>query len=110
MLGEPFFGGRKVAHAGLEPDVDALVLVALERDRDAPRQVARDRAVGQSFAQHAEREVADVGASKIVLEAPKVEIPEGCSLSPQIGVTGSISTPTGGVITFTDGILTNLST
>ena len=65
---------------------------------------------GSSGIQIKEGVVKIVAASKIVLEAPKVEIPEGCSLSPQIGVTGSISTPTGGVITFTDGILTNLST
>jgi len=56
LLG-PLLGRRQVADDRLEPDVDALVLVALERNGYAPLDVAGDRSILKAFVEQAERPV-----------------------------------------------------
>ena len=66
---------REVADHRLEPDVDALVVPALERDGDTPGDVAGDRAVFQTFAQHPAGEVDHVGAPVLlVLRQPGLKL------------------------------------
>ena len=62
----PFDGRREVADHGLEPDVDALVVPAVERDGHAPVDIAGDGAVLEALAQHAFGEVEHVGAPEVL--------------------------------------------
>ena len=66
----PLFRGGQVADDRLEPDVDALVVVAVERDGDAPVEVAGDSPVFQAAFEKADGEVADVGLEVVLPPHP----------------------------------------
>ena len=57
-----FDAGGQVADHGLEPDVHYLALIARNRDRNAPAQVARHGARTQPLLHVVEGEVAHIGA------------------------------------------------
>ena len=61
LPGGPLYGGGEVADNGLEPDVDALAVVAVERDGNAPLDVTGDGAVLQAAFEVAYGKVLDVG-------------------------------------------------
>ena len=69
----PFLRGRQVADHCLEPDVDPLVFVPVDRNLDAPFDVSGDGAIVQPVSQQPLCEVADIRTPMILLRDPLFE-------------------------------------
>ena len=95
LLLRPLVRRGQVADDGLEPDVDALAgSEILDRDRHAPVDVARDRAVVQAILDEADAEVLDVfapagaslAASRAAAPGTRCRLKKKCSVSRISGV------------------------
>src|SRR5712691_549555 len=58
----PFNAGREVANNGVEPDINALILVAFKRNGHAPIQIACNRAGAQALFQPVHSEGQRIGS------------------------------------------------